>query len=139
MAFRLGDPAPLRDVFERSIALVVVQQVRFERQPARAAVDRHGAVEAVGIGAWLWRRREVELQVIGDEQVEVADAVVVQERAARVVTNSVLSEMSLRRDILEPSAVHVAVEAVLAPVGDEQVGVSVVVVVARADALRPAG
>ena len=46
-------------------------------------------------------------------------AVVVQERAARIVANAVLSQMSLGRDILEPFAAHVAVETVLTPVSDE--------------------
>ena len=139
VAGRPGDPGLHRHVFKRPVALVVVQQVGFEREPTGSAVDRHPAVEAVGIGARLRRRGEVELQVVGDEQVQVSVAIVVEERAARVVAGSVLSKMSLGRDVLEPFAVHVAVETVLTPVSDEQVGVSVVVIVARADTLGPAG
>src|SRR5450759_1664389 len=47
--------------------------------------------------------------------------------------------MSLRGDVLEPFAIHVAVETVLPPVSDEQVGIPVVVIVARADTFGPAG
>ena len=84
-------------------------------------------------------RLEIELQVIGDEQVELAIVVVVDERAAGVVADAILREVQLRRDIFEALAAGIAIEDVLPPVSDEEIGEAIVVVIARADALAPAG
>jgi hypothetical protein len=93
----LGDSGALRDIFESAVALVVIQQVGVERKAARAAIHRHAAIEAVRVGARLRRGLKVELQVIGDEQVQAAIAVVVEEGAARVVAGAILGKVDFGR------------------------------------------
>ena len=110
-----------------------------EGQAARSAVDGQPQVPTVSIGAGLGRRVEAELEIVGDKQIETAVAVIVEEGAAGVVAHAILNEARFARHIAKAFAAFVAIEHVLAPVSDEEIGIAVVVVIARADALRPAG
>ena len=82
---------------------------------------------------------EVEVDVVADEEVEVAVLVVVEEGAAGVPAQAVLEEAGLFGDVGEGAVAVVAVEGVLAVVADEEVVPAVVVVVADAAGLAPAG
>ena len=79
---------------------------------------------------------QVEGDVAGDEQIEQAVAVVVAERAPR--GPAVDSDPRGPGDVIETTAVDVAVEAIAAEVGDVEVLEPVVVDVAHTDALAPA-
>ena len=87
------------------------------------------------------RGLEVEVDIVGDEEVEVAVAVVVDEGAAGVPADlgAGLGEAGLLGDVGEGSVAVVAVKGVLAVVGNEEVVVAVVVVVADTAGLAPAG
>ena len=119
-------------------ALVVIQDVAIEGKPARSAIHRDAAIKAVRIRARLRRRVEIEFQIIRDKEVELPVVVVIDKCAAGVIANAILSQMNFRRDVFEAMSAHVAIERILSPVSDEQIGKPVVIVVARADALRPA-
>ena len=82
---------------------------------------------------------EIEVDIVGDKQVEQAVAVVVEKGAAGAEAVAWLEQAGLRGDIGEGAVAVVAVEAVLAVVGDEEVFEAIVVVVADADADGPAG
>ena len=73
----------LADVGEGAVAVVVVEDVLAAGKAGRAAGDEHALV---GAGAVFGEGRglEVEVDVVGDEEVEVAVAVVVDEGAAGV-------------------------------------------------------
>src|SRR5271167_2916439 len=71
------------DVFERAIALVVVENVLRTRQSARAAHHRHSLPYTVRALPGRGSGGQIEVHVVGDHQVEPAVAVVVYERAAR--------------------------------------------------------
>ena len=78
------------------------------------------------------------MQIVRDEEVELAVVIVIDERAAGVIAHPILRKMNLRGDVLEAPPADVAIERVLSPVGDEQIGIAIVIVVAGADSLRPA-
>src|SRR6185312_15404904 len=88
---------------------------------ARTAVDRDAFPGAVGILAGLGKMRQIERDVVGDEEIEPAIAVVVDEAAARAPTLARIVEAGLFRDIGERAVAVVAVENIVAPVGDEQI------------------
>ena len=93
---------------------------------ARAAL-RHG------------RGLEIEIDVVGDEQIELAIAIVVDESAAGAPASSRARDSGLFTHIGEGAVPIVVVQNILAEVSDEQIVVAVVIVVADADALAPAG
>ena len=133
------DAGPRRNVRERAAAVVLVQRHRLPRQAARPAQHRHPLPAAARPLARLRRPRRVELQVVRDEQVQVAVAVEIQEGAARAPARPGLGQPALGGLVAEGSVPLVAVQAVLAPVRDGDIVVPVVVHVAHAGALRPAG
>ena len=84
------------------------------------------------------RGLEVHVDVVGDEEIELAVAIVVNEGAAGAPARFLAGDARLFADVGEGAVAVVVVENVLAVVGDEQVVEAVVVVVADADALSPA-
>ena len=81
-AVRFADAGCGGDIGESAVAVVVIERVAPVAQAARPAV--HGNTEVVA-GTGLVRARNrlhVEQEVVGDEQIEAAVAVVVHERAA---------------------------------------------------------
>ena len=133
-----GDARHRGHVGERAVAVVVKQEVRIGRQPARAAVDRHTLPDAVGPAADFRRRREIEPEIVRHEQIDTAVAVVVDERAARSPSGSTGRQARAGGDVSEAAVSEVVIEHVLPVVGREQIEAAVVVVVADADARCPA-
>ena len=127
-----------RDVGERAVAVVAIQEVGVGRQPLRAAVDRQPLPGAVRALSRLGRRRQIEREIVGDEQIEVAVAIDVEQRTAGAPPIAGGIEARLRRDVLEASLAEVPVQHVAAEVGDEQIDAPVAVRIAGAHARRPA-
>ena len=66
--------------------------MRGQRQAARAAIDRHALVVAVGhVAAKAWGSGQVDVDVIGDKQIQAAVAVVIDESAAGAEAGAVSS------------------------------------------------
>ena len=82
------DARPLRDIDEHTVALVVIEEVGVGRKPLGTAIDWDAFPEAVRTLTRFSRRREIEPQVVGDEQIEPPVAIVVHERAARSPADS---------------------------------------------------
>ena len=124
-----ADAGGRRHVGEGAVAVVAEERVRQALVAVRVAVV--GRLRPVAHGL----RRRVPHAVVGDEQVEVAVLVVVEEggghRPQRPVVGVALREAGAPGHVLERAVAAVAVEQVLAQAGDEEVGVPVVVVVAR--------
>ena len=135
----LQDTSALRHVRERAVRVAVVEDVRRAPQSGGAAHDDEALPGAVLSGcARRVANRVVVGQVRGDEEVQAAVAVVVEEGAARAV--AIGRDQARRpRRVAEDAPALVPVQHALAVVGDEQVHAPVVVVVAGADALAPAG
>ena len=128
----------LGNVGERSVAVVVVENVLAALQSRRSARHHHTLVEARA-GLRHRRRCQIEIDVVGDEQIELPVAIVVDEGAACVPARAFARHAGLLADVGERAVAVVVVQNILAEVGDEQIVPSVVVVVADANALSPAG
>src|SRR5262249_18373826 len=111
-------------------------------QAGRAAGHNQALVEA-GPG---FRQRSglgVEVNVIGDEQVQAPVFVVIEKSAAGVPAPfagaGISSDSGRLRDIGERAVTIVAPQRAIAPIGNKQIIPSVIVVISRADALAPTG
>ncbi len=78
----------LGNVLKRSIAAIVVQDVRPAAEPLRPAPDGQPVIPAVLVLAGLRRHAGIEIHIVGDEQVEVAVTVVVHKTATCVPSRS---------------------------------------------------
>ena len=76
------DAGGLADVFEFSVAEIVEESVGGVGKAARAAHDGDALPHAAGAGARLGGGGEVEVDVVGDEDIEFAVTVVVDEGTA---------------------------------------------------------
>ncbi len=90
-------------------------------------------------GARLRDRCEIEVDVVGDDEVELAVAVVVDEGAAGAPLLAGACDSGLLGYLFEGAVALVVEETVLAVAGDVEVVEAVVVVVADAGSLAPAG
>ena len=126
------DASPFRCVLEAPVAEVAEQAVRFSPVRLRAAVVRFAAAEGAHRVA-----AEIEVHVVGDEQVQRAVAVVVEEGRGDAPPG-IVGAGGLRR-ILEPPSAQVAPEAVRPEVRHVQVGPAVAVVVRGGHAHAVAG
>ena len=106
------------DIAECAIAIVVIKDVVIERQAARPAVHRQVAIPAVGIRSGFGCCGEIEFHIIRHENIELAVVVVIQERAAGVVTDAVLPQVRVPRDIFKTAPRDIMVELQAAPISD---------------------
>ena len=133
---RAGDARGRRDVGKRAVAPVAIEDVLPAGQSWRPA--GHGqALVAAQPGFRDRRRRQVEIDVIGGEEIELAVAVVVEEGAAGAPAHAGRFQPRLFRGLRERPVASIAKEPVRAPERDEQVDPPVVVVIAGARALSP--
>src|SRR5437667_6011710 len=86
-----------------------------------------------------WSRSQIKIDVVGDEQIEFAVAIVVDKRAASVPTLAVPAHPGFVGHIGERAIAVIVVKHVLAKIGDEEIFEAVIVVIANADPLSPAG
>src|SRR6266404_2543211 len=137
-AVSLEDAGFFADVGESSIAVVVIKNVLAAVESRRTARDHDAFVEA-GTGFGNGRGLQVEIDVVGDEEIEVAVAIVVHESAAGVPALAVSGDARFFADVREGAVAVVVVENVFSEVGDEEIVGAVVVVVAHAHGLPPSG
>src|SRR5579884_2203159 len=135
-----------RDFGEGSIAVVVVKRARLFGQSQRAAGNRH-ALELAHL-AFSTRRAlfKIKVDVAGNEQVESAVAVVINEGAARREARAGLPKARLFRDVRKSTVAVVMIEAVCRrgftgrqiakhhPAGDKDIQPAVAVVIVECDA-----
>src|SRR5439155_2993891 len=88
--------------------------------------------------SWRRSRLQIEIDVVGDEQVQMPVAIVVEKGAACAPLRVLAQETRPFRNVRKSAVTVVVIENVLAPVHDKKVVKAVVVVVADADALAPA-
>src|SRR5271157_1045947 len=137
-AFRAKNPGSLGNVGERAVAVVVVEDVLPTLETRRSTRDHRALVQA-----WARFRHgsrcQIEVNIVGDEKIQAAVAVIVNKGAAGVPSRALARHAGLFADVGERAVAVVVIEDVLAEVGNEQVIPAVVVVVADANALPPAG
>ncbi len=86
------------------------------RKPSWTALDRQSLPGATAVSAGFRHAREVKLKVIGYEEIEVAVAVVVHERAAGAPTWHVAEQPGLFCNVSETTIAVVSVKFILAEV-----------------------
>jgi len=116
----------------------VIENIFSAEQAGRAAGD-HDAFVKAGAGFGDGRGFQVEVDVIGDEEIEMAVAIVVHEGTAGVPALAGGGDAGFFADVGEGAVAIVVIENIFAEVGDEEIVETVVVVIADADALSPAG
>src|SRR4051812_41650916 len=127
-----------RDIAERAVAIVVVENVLASQQSRRPTRDHHALVQT---GTRLRNRRggQIHIDVVGNEQIEFAVAIVVNESAAGVPALAIARDSGLLAYIGERPVTVIVIKNVLPEVGDKQIIPPVVVVIAHAASLAPAG
>ena len=126
------------DVGESAIAVVVIELAVRPLQAARTAHHRHPFPQASRAAARLGRVLRIEINVVRNEEVEAAVAVVIEKSAARGPARVLVPQASLARHVSEGTVAVVVQQNVVAPEGNEQVHEPIVVVIASADSLPPA-
>ena len=116
----------------------MVKHWPFRDKSARAAIHGHAFEITVGIFSRSWDLIEVENQVVRDEQIQPAVAVVVHPRATTAPALPGMRQAGRLRYIRERAVAVVAVQDVLRPAGDKKILETVVVVVADGHAACPA-
>ena len=125
------------DIFEGAVTAIVVKDVLRGRQSSRPAHHRRALPDARRAISRSGRGREIEVNIICNDEIELAVAIIVNESAARAPRFSRSAHACFVRHIGE-DAVIVVVEMVLAVVSDVEIFPAIVIVVADADALSPA-
>ena len=131
-AFRARDAGLLGDIVELAVAVVVIQEVPAARAVPAGRTRPRAPCSGTGPSGQR-RRRQIEIDVVGDE----ADRDGRRGRSRGMRSPCSTARVAAMRpagrgDVVEASVALVSIEPVLAPVGDEQIVVAVVVVVAGA-------
>ncbi len=133
------EAAGFADVFEFAAAEVVIKDIGCAGQAARTAHDGDALPHAAEASAGLGSCCQIEVDVVGDDEIEFAVAVVVDESAAGAPLLTGAGDSGLFGYLFEGAVALVVEEAVLAVAGDVEIVEAVVVVVADAGSLAPAG
>ena len=115
-----------------------MKQNIFSAEKARRAAGDHHAFIETWTGFGNGRRRQIHINVIGDEKIEFAVAVVVDESTAGVPTLAIGRDASFFANVGERSIAVVVVEDIFAEIGNEEIFVAIIVVIANATTLSPA-
>src|SRR5262249_18302674 len=136
MAQRLCDPSCLRHLFKRTISTIVIEVVDALGQTMRSAEHSQPFPLASRRAAWLRKLLEIQAGVGGNEQIELAIAVIIDECAAGA-PGAVAGYTRNFCDLLKGPVMAVAVEPVCPKGGYKEVGPAIIIYVADAHALAP--
>src|SRR5579871_1099087 len=126
------------DVFKFAITEIVINHVRRARKAAWATHDRGAFPHATDASARFRSCREIEVHVVGDDEIEFAVAVIVDEGAAGSPLFAGAGDSGSFGDLFEGAIALIVEEAILAIAGDVKVVEAVVVIITDADSLAPA-
>src|ERR1039457_4697948 len=139
MAVGLVDVGLYGDILKGPVSAIVIENIFCPGEPARATHDRCALPHTGRPGARRGSGREIEINIIGDDQIEFAVAVVIHEGATRAPSAPLAGNARFLADVGKRTIPVVVIEHVLSVVADEQVVMAVVVVVADTRRLSPAG
>ena len=136
-AIRAENPRRLGNVGESPITIVVVKNVLTVFHARRPARDHHTLIKTRP--RFRHRRsRQVESDVVGDEEIEFAVAIVVDEGTPCTPARALARNACLLAHIGERAVTVVVIHHILAKVGDEQIIPTIVVIISNTHALSPA-
>ena len=132
-----GDAGRFRNIGKLT-AIVAQQRHALARQPAGPAGDGQTLPDTLVFRARLGRVGGVELEIVGEEQVEVAVPIIVEEGAAR--GPAPLRLRGQHRGLVAKRAIALIVQqGIRPPIGNDEVQAAVVVIVPGAGALAKTG
>src|SRR6202162_2768339 len=134
---RAKDSSGLGNVGKRAVATVVVKNIFPALQPRRSARYQHTFIKARPRFRH-GRCGQVQVDVIANEKVEPAIAIVIDKRTAGVPTRALARHARLLAYVGESPVTIVVIQNILAVIRYEQILPPVVVVIADANALAPA-
>src|SRR5581483_7153817 len=135
----LSDARSSRDIGKGSVPAVAIQNIGAAGVTQRSAGDRNIVVAAIDGLAGLWRPRRIEVYVIGDKQIELSVAVIIQKTASCAPPVFRSRYAGLFGNICEGSIPIIVIKNVSAEIRHEQIVKTIVVVVSDAARLSPAG
>ncbi len=119
MARCLVDVRAAGGIFKGAISTIVVKDVLVRRQAARAAHDWHTFPDAGDAFTWFRCPRQIKVHIIRNHHIQEAVSVVVHKRAASAPPPTRARHTGLCGNIFECAITFIAVEPVVAIVGDE--------------------
>src|SRR5580700_4483483 len=125
------------DVLKAAVAFIVIENILGARQTTRATHHRNAFPYTIGSLARRGRRRQIEIHIVGYDQVEPTVAIIVDKCAAGAPSFSRACDSGFFRHFRKNAAL-IVIQAVLAIVGDVDIFPAVVVVIPDADPLAPA-
>src|SRR5437588_9249394 len=137
IGFAFCNSCLMADIGECSITIVSVERMPPHRQPTRSTFDGNSFPIAVAIVPRYGRVFQRKPHVVGNEQVQMTVAVVIQKTASCSPSRPVVSPPSGLSDIRERSIAVVAVENVLSEIGAENIVKAIVVVVPDTNSACP--
>ena len=132
----LENSGALGNIRKCAVAVVVEQNIFSAEKSRRSASDENSFVFArAGFGDG--RGRQIEIDVVCDEKIEVAVAIVIDESAAGVPPFAVGGDAGFLRNVGERPVSVVVVQNIFTERSDVNIVEAVVVVIADANALSP--
>src|SRR5262245_44971043 len=132
-----GHSAFRGNVDEGAVPLVAIQNISAGRKPPWAAHHREVLPFTEVAGPFGRCLLDVEVNVVRDKKIEITVSVVIDKGASGAPSNRFVCEAGFLRNVLERAASRIPVEHVVAVVSNEQVGITIVVVIAGAGSLSP--
>src|ERR1019366_1414504 len=123
------DARLLTYIREGSVTFVPIKRVPSRRHTPRAAVHRNSLPGAIDVGAGFRSMLQIELNVVGDEEIEVPVAIIVDKGATGAPPGVIVPESCRSGDIGKRSVAIVSIQFVLSEVGAEQILETVVVII----------
>src|SRR5262245_17736143 len=133
-----GYSALLRDIDESSVAFIPIEKILSGRQSARAAHDRNSFPHAKLTAAFGRSFIEVEVDIVGDKEVQVSVPVIIQKSAARAPACRFEHQPGALRDIDKTALSGIPVKVILSEIGHEQIIEAVIIIIGYTRALAPA-
>src|SRR5438874_10055958 len=125
-------------VLKLSATKIVIEDVLCSGQATRSAHDWHAFPHARSALTGSGRGREIEIDVVRNNQIQESVAIVVHESAACAPCFPISCNSRLSAYFAE-DALLVVVQTIASVIGDVQIVPAVVIVVSNADSLAPAG
>src|SRR5215471_9898824 len=131
-----SDAAGFRDISESAVTVVVIKDIAAAFQTRRPASHHDALVEARS-GFRHWSCFQIQINVVGNEQVQMTITIVVHEGASSIPAGAFPAYTGFIGNVSKSSVAVIVIKSVLAVVGNEKVFVTVIIVVADADSLSP--
>ena len=135
-----GDTCCLRDILERPVAAIVIENVGSSGPALGAASHGNPVIHAEFVGTGERGDTGIKIHIVSDKEVQVSITVIVQKAASSVPlrTRTFLDEPCALGHIREGTVAIIVIQDVSTPVGYKEVIKAIVIVIADAATLAPA-